>query len=100
MRYRRLGGAGTFVVPLGKLPGGATLFGFMLHPFSFPFRRSLLLLALVFGSLLPAVAQVGIGTTAPNAKAALEIAASDKGLLVPRLTATARAAIAAPVPAG
>ncbi len=45
-------------------------------------------------------ASVGIGTTAPNAKAALEIVATDKGLLIPRMTATARGLIAAPVPAG
>ncbi|MBG8555406.1 galactose-binding domain-containing protein [Hymenobacter guriensis] len=43
---------------------------------------------------------VGIGTTAPNAKAALEIVSSEKGLLIPRLTATERGNIAAPVPAG
>ncbi|MCR5889671.1 discoidin domain-containing protein [Hymenobacter sp. J193] len=43
---------------------------------------------------------VGIGTTAPNAKAALEIVSSEKGLLIPRLTVTERGAIAAPVPAG
>ncbi len=66
-------------------------------------RPLLLTLTLLLGSLLPALAQttsVGIGTTAPNAKAALEIAASDKGLLIPRLTAADRGLIGAPIPAG
>lgn len=48
---------------------------------------------------LPAAAQVGIGTIAPDAKAALDIASTDKGLLVPRLTAAQRGAITTP-PAG
>jgi len=48
---------------------------------------------------LPLAAQaqnVGIGTPTPNAKAALEISATDKGLLVPRLTAAQRTAITSP----
>jgi hypothetical protein len=39
---------------------------------------------------------VGIGTPTPNAKAALDISATDKGLLVPRLTAAQRTAITSP----
>ncbi|WP_310395791.1 hypothetical protein [Hymenobacter sp.] len=39
---------------------------------------------------------VGIGTTTPAAAAALDIRASDKGLLIPRLTAAQRTGIAAP----
>lgn len=39
---------------------------------------------------------VGIGTTTPNASAALEIKATDKGMLIPRLTAVQRQAIATP----
>ena len=39
---------------------------------------------------------VGIGTATPDAAAALDIRASDKGLLIPRLTAGQRAGIAAP----
>ncbi|HYE78747.1 MAG TPA: hypothetical protein VEI97_12250, partial [bacterium] len=39
---------------------------------------------------------VGIGTTAPDPHAALEIAASDKGLLIPRLDSVQRVAIASP----
>ena len=39
---------------------------------------------------------VGIGTATPDAAAALDIRASDKGLLIPRLTAGQRAGIATP----
>ncbi len=44
-------------------------------------------------------AQVGIGTATPSAKAALEIAATNKGLLIPRLTGTQRVNITS-VPQG
>lgn len=39
---------------------------------------------------------VGIGTTAPNASAALDITSTTKGVLVPRMTQAQRTAIAAP----
>src|SRR5689334_20275196 len=39
---------------------------------------------------------VGIGTTTPNAKAALDIKSTDKGILFPRLTTAQRNAIADP----
>jgi hypothetical protein len=51
----------------------------------------LLLLSSLFG-----FAQTGIGTTTPNASAKLEVAATDKGFLLPRMTATQRSAIATP----
>ena len=38
-------------------------------------------------------AQTGIGTTTPNASAKLEIAATDKGLLIPRMSKTQRESI-------
>src|SRR5690554_5692466 len=41
-------------------------------------------------------AQVGIGTTNPDGSAALDVTATDKGMLVPRLTSTQRNAIASP----
>ena len=41
-------------------------------------------------------AQTGIGTTAPNVSAKLEIASTDKGLLIPRMTSTQRGNIASP----
>ncbi len=40
---------------------------------------------------------VGIGTTAPNASAILDLTATDMGLLIPRMTTTERDAIVAPV---
>jgi hypothetical protein len=57
------------------------------------------LLLMAAGSLAGhrAAAQgVGIGTAAPDAKAALDIRATDKGLLIPRLTASQRLAIPSP----
>ncbi len=40
--------------------------------------------------------QVGIGTSSPDASAALDITSSDKGLLMPRMTTAQRTAIASP----
>ena len=57
------------------------------------FRRAAVLVAFL---PLAAQAQVGVGITTPDAKAALEIRATDKGLLIPRLTASQRAAITSP----
>ena len=42
-------------------------------------------------------AQVGIGTTTPDASAALDVESTDKGFLPPRLTSAQRNAIASPV---
>jgi hypothetical protein len=53
----------------------------------------------LLGLLLFAVAahaQVGVGTATPDAKSALDIRASDKGLLIPRLTAAQRTGITSP----
>ncbi|MBC7447845.1 MAG: hypothetical protein H7330_07275 [Hymenobacteraceae bacterium] len=58
-------------------------------------RRALLLL---LGGPLVAVAQTGIGTATPNPNAALDISASDKGLLIPRMDSAQRAGIVAPPP--
>ena len=41
-------------------------------------------------------AQVGIGTTTPDASAALDIESTNKGLLIPRMTTAQRTAIATP----
>ena len=41
-------------------------------------------------------AQVGIGTTTPDASAALDISATTKGLLMPRMTETLRNSISSP----
>ncbi|GAB3839171.1 hypothetical protein [Hymenobacter jeollabukensis] len=53
--------------------------------------------ALLLGAAPAALAQnIGIGTTSPNTKAALEVSATDRGLLIPRLTQAQRTAIASP----
>lgn len=41
-------------------------------------------------------AQVGIGTTSPDASAALDVSSTDKGFLMPRMTTAQRTAIATP----
>ncbi|MBG8555932.1 tail fiber domain-containing protein [Hymenobacter guriensis] len=64
------------------------------------FFPTLLLLGISF-STLAQTGGVRIGTAGtPDAKAALDVSATDKGVLVPRLTQAQRTAIAAPVPAG
>jgi hypothetical protein len=45
------------------------------------------------------LAQTGIGTTTPNTSAKLEIASTDKGLLIPRMTKAQREAITLPTAA-
>lgn len=60
------------------------------------------LLALYLTSAQAQTAGVGIGTTTPDASAALEIASSSKGLLLPCITEAARTAMgtgAVPAPA-
>jgi len=56
----------------------------------------LLLLGPAMVPLTARAQNVGIGTATPDANAALDIRATDRGLLIPRLTAGQRAAIAAP----
>jgi microcystin-dependent protein len=58
-------------------------------------RRNLLLAFTIFYSL-HSFAQVGIGTNTPNTSAKLDITATDKGLLMPRMTASQRGLIASP----
>jgi len=55
-----------------------------------------LLLGLLLARFTARAQSVGIGTTTPDARAALDIRATDKGLLVPRLSAAQRTGIAAP----
>ena len=45
---------------------------------------------------MPLMAQVGIGTATPNSSAQLDISSTTKGLLVPRMTAVQKTAIASP----
>ena len=58
------------------------------------------LFAVVTGSnaqnIFPSSGSAGIGTTAPNASSLLEVKSTTKGLLIPRMTATQRGAIASP----
>ncbi|MCU0375105.1 MAG: hypothetical protein MUF24_07340, partial [Chitinophagaceae bacterium] len=45
------------------------------------------------------LAQIGIGTTTPNVRAVLDLSSTDKGLLIPRMTAVQRLAISLGSPA-
>ncbi|GAA4373584.1 H-type lectin domain-containing protein [Hymenobacter koreensis] len=55
-------------------------------------------LILSAGGFRAAAQSVGIGTTTPNASAALDVSSTDKGLLPPRLSQAQRDALAAPAP--
>ncbi len=68
-------------------------------------RKLLFLLALIFmgtvyadaqTNIFPATGSAGIGTVAPNAKAALEVVSTTQGVLLPRMTTAQRNAIATP----
>ncbi|MFZ9145958.1 MAG: hypothetical protein ACO21H_01800 [Sediminibacterium sp.] len=54
------------------------------------------LILLSFFISIQVYGQTGIGTTTPNASAKLEIAATDKGLLIPRMTSTQKGNITSP----
>jgi hypothetical protein len=56
-------------------------------------KKGILIIVLTVFCIWQTNAQTGIGTTTPNASAKLEIAATDKGLLIPRMTKTQREAI-------
>lgn len=58
-------------------------------------HRTLLLLVFIFLSFI-ANAQVGIGTTTPNASSVLDITSTTQGMLTPRMTTAQRAAITTP----
>lgn len=55
-------------------------------------------LILAFLCYTATYAQLGIGTMSPDSSAALDIVATDKGLLIPRMTAVQRDSIANPAP--
>ncbi len=54
------------------------------------------LLAFLFLTSFAGFTQVGIGTTSPDASSALEISATDKGFLMPRMTTAQKDAIPSP----
>jgi hypothetical protein len=56
-------------------------------------KKGILIIVVTVFCIWQSNAQTGIGTTTPNASAKLEIAATDKGLLIPRMTKTQREAI-------
>ncbi len=57
-------------------------------------KKNLIIVGLFLTSQM--FAKTGIGTTAPNASAKLEIASTDKGLLIPRMTSAQRGLISLP----
>src|SRR5690606_20502828 len=59
-------------------------------------KNSTLLIILMLLVYTTAFAQVGVGTINPHASAQLDVSASDKGVLVPRLSTTQRDAITNP----
>ncbi len=61
-------------------------------------KKNILLAALCILFLTSAMAQnnVGVGTTTPNASAALDVQSTTQGMLVPRMTAAQRGMIATP----
>src|SRR6186713_2846277 len=59
-------------------------------------KTKLLLLLPLFFAGLTANAQVGIGTSAPDASTMLDITSTAKGLLVPRMLSSERTAITSP----
>ncbi len=58
--------------------------------------RTSCLFAIVFLAAALSHAQVGIGTITPDESAQLEIQSTDKGILIPRMTAVQRTAISTP----
>ncbi len=59
-------------------------------------KKYLFSTALVVFGVLTNFAQVGIGTTSPNANAALDVTSTSQGMLFPRMTSTQRDAISNP----
>mgnify|MGYP000936340630 CR=1 FL=1 len=60
------------------------------------YSKGLLALVVVSFTMPMVKAQVGVGTTTPHASAQLEVQATDKGMLVPRMTTSQRNAISSP----
>jgi len=58
--------------------------------------KNILSIAIILLVGYSGIAQVGIGTTSPDASSALEVNATDKGFLMPRMTTVQKEAIATP----
>jgi len=59
-------------------------------------KNKITTLILVMFCSLASMAQVGIGTSSPNANAALDVVSSTQGILLPRMTTAQRNAISSP----
>jgi uncharacterized protein (TIGR02145 family) len=59
-------------------------------------KNKITTLILMMSCSLAGIAQVGIGTSTPNANSALEIVSTSQGMLLPRMTTAQRNAIASP----
>ncbi len=67
------------------------------EPYSNSFCMKKKIVIITFSLIfLSGKAQTGIGTTTPNASAKLEVASTDKGLLLPRMSSAQRGAISSP----
>ena len=59
-------------------------------------NKNIKITVLMFAITFAGFAQVGIGTTSPDASSALDITAADKGFLMPRMTTAQKTTIASP----
>jgi len=63
---------------------------------NFKLRLTVLTIAIFTSCNYIAFAQVGVGTLTPDPSAMLDLTATDKGMLAPRMTSAQRIAISSP----